>query len=229
MPCLAKSYYDDILDLAIKYAGHDILKEETTPQTAGGERFSDGFEKRMKKIIGAEKRRQSRPKVIRFVTRTAAVIVILLIISTAVIYSSEALRVKFMNMFQSAGSNGSTNVEFFEVDKNNIPVGMVMPKYITDGFKLREDPVKNGRIFTCEFINPDGKTIRIFQSPGGGSATVDSDGIAAYETEIKGRPAFVSYDEKKSIILFNYETYDFALIGQIDISELTKIAESMID
>ncbi|MGE5494288.1 MAG: DUF4367 domain-containing protein [Burkholderiales bacterium] len=222
-----RGYYDDLVDVAIKHAGHDILKEASMTMDAGEARFSDDFEKRMQKIIGAENRKERRSKALRAAARIAAALLVLVVISTAVIFSSEALRTEVMNMFSSIGRD-SADVEFYEVGENDIPAGMIVPRYLPAGYKLVEAE-KNGEFFTSRYEDSSGNMLRIMQQSQNTSAIVDSDGKDAYETEIKGEKAFVSENEEGNLIIFNYRSYVFSVLGKTDVSELKKVAESIME
>lgn len=221
---MGRSYYDDVLDVAIRHAGHDILKEKTAQSFSGETHFSQEFERKMKSIISAEKRKRSTSKTLRVASKAAAALLVLVVVSTMVIFSSEALRVKVMNMFYSIGGD-SAEVQFY--DDNNIPEGMIMPEYIPEGYRLTKAE-KVGSMYNSEYQNSDGNTIYISEQNEGANPTLDKD-VAAYPTEIKGRPGFVCInDNQMNIVVFNYASHDFIISGKIDVSELTKIAESMI-
>jgi hypothetical protein len=222
-----RGYYDDLVGVAIKHAGHDILKEASMTMHAGEARFSEDFEKRMQKIIGAENRKESKSKALRTAARIAAALLVLVVISTAVIFSSEALRTEVMNMFSSIGRD-SADVEFYEVDENDIPAGLIVPRYLPSGYKLVEAE-KSGDAFNSMYEDTSGNMLRIVQQSKSTSAVVDSDGIGAYETIIKGEKAFVSENEEGNLIIFNYQSYVFTVLGKTNISELKKVAESIME
>ncbi len=221
-----RGYYDDLVDVAIKHAGHDILKEASGILDAGEARFSESFEKTMQKLIGAENRKISKSKALRGAAKIVAALLVLVVISTAVIFSSEALRTKVMNMFSSIGSD-SADVEFYEVDGNDIPAGMIVPGYLPDGYKLA-GAEKSGNVFNSRYEDTGGNILRIVQQSQCASAVVDSDGYDAYETEIKGEKAFVSENDEGNLIIFNYGSYVFAVSGTMDVCELKKVAGSII-
>lgn len=221
-----RGYYDDMISIAIKYAGHDLLKGQTAVPQDGEARFSENFEKRMKKFIDDERRKRITSRGVRVASRIAAALLVLVVISTVVVFSSDALRTKVMNMFSNVGGQ-SADVEFYEVGENDLPAGMIVPGYMPEGYKLA-GAEKNGRIFISSYKNSEGDTITISQQSGSSSATVDSDGTAAYETEIKGQKAFISENPEKNFILFSYDSYSFTVSGDIGVSELERIAESII-
>jgi hypothetical protein len=225
---LGRDYYDDVLNVAIKYAGHDLLKESGAAGNSGDAHFSREFEKTMKSLIGAERRKRGASKALKAAARVAAALLILAVVSTAVIFSSEALRTKVLNMFYSVGSDNAS-VESVEVDENNIPVDMVVPGYMPSGYDMSPKIVKTGGIYTSKYVNSDNNTITLVQKDSSINATVDSDGVTAYATNIKGVEAFVSENVEKNIVLFNYGTKGFLISGKIDVSELVKIAESIIE
>jgi hypothetical protein len=79
------------------------------------------------------------------------------------------------------------------------------------------------------YEDTSGNMLRIVQQSQSTSAVVDSDGIGAYETIIKGEKAFVSENEEGNLIIFNYQSYVFTVLGKTNISELKKVAESIME
>lgn len=234
---MKRSYSDDMLDLAIKHAGHDILAEIAHEMPSDEEikesiKYSDEFEKRIKKIIGMDFRRRRLSKVIRVVTKVAVIILVFLIVSTAVIFSSEALRIKVMNLFYQTGEK-STEIEITDNEEiENILEGLVVPSYIPEGYEL-EEKNRIGIIYNSIYKNSNNDMIKIEQINGSGNTTADTEKKPSYETEIMGHKIFVteckgSEGKRKNLLVFNNDLFRFSISGNINISELLKIAESML-
>jgi hypothetical protein len=195
---------------------------------SGEARFSERFEKSMVRIIGAEARRHRASKAIKIATRIAAVLLILLFVSTAVIFSSEALRTKVYNMFANIGED-SVDIGSYEVPPGGIPEGMIMPRYIPEGFNLKEAKKIVDMKFTSNYYDSYGNRISVKQRKAGASIVIDNDGNA-YETEISGVKAIAAENDDNIIIAFVYKEYAFVLTGygEIELSELIRMAESIL-
>jgi len=223
---MKQSYYNEVLDLAIKHAGHEILADMVGNETSelSDIKTSGVFDRSISRIISKEKRKQRNSKALRIAAKIAAGFLIVIIISTAVIFSSEALRTEVLNMFINIGEK-SADIEFSDI--GDVPEAVVLPYYLPAGFTLKESK-KEGRYYYTTYENPEGIWIKLNQYPAGTSTKVNSEGIASYVTEIKGCKVYVNEHEVWNTIVFNNDEYVFELKADISISEMLKIVESML-
>jgi hypothetical protein len=225
---VSKSYNEEALNLAIKHAGHDIFKEigseaSINPDTEYN--FSDEFEKKMQRLIVREKRKRVTGKALKILGRVAAALLILLVVSTVVIFSSEALRLEFINIFFHQ-EKVSTNIDFSKTDTTEIPEGVVVPSYIPEGYRLKE--IQNiGEQKTSIYENQSGDLFRINQYKDSASVKIDNEGEKLNEVDLYGTKALVT-EGKVNKIVFSKDKYIFMIEGKIEVSEIIKIAESII-
>ncbi len=227
---MGREYYDDVLDIAIKYAGRELLRDTALESPSCGEtRFSEGFEKKMERIISGEIRKRRTSKIIKIASRAAAALLILAIVSTVVVFSSEALRSQVFNMFSEIGGD-SVDIQGYVVSPEGIPEGMIMPGYIPEGFTLTMAEKYGYMAYKSKYEDGHGSTISILQTAADSSVTIDNDGNA-YETDISGVKAIACENDGNNIIAFIYKEYAYVLMGddEVELSELKKTAQSIID
>lgn len=225
---MKKQYNEELTDLAIKHAGHEILEEiaQETPPNADGMRLSNDFEKRMQRIIKGDLRKRRVSRALKVTAKVAAIIMVFLVISTVVVFSSEALRSTVFNLFYETGGV-STEIDFSDADSSGLPEGLVMPGYIPAGYKL-VDATKNGTMYTSILKNSAGDIIIIEQGKVNAHLSADSEGEDTYETEFMGEKIYVIESEEINMVFFNSSLYGFTISGDIKTSELLAIAESIL-
>lgn len=222
------NYYNEVVDIAIKHAGREVLRDNANSAAVTEDvRFSADFDKRMKRMLSGYMRKKKALKIFKVSSKVAVILCLFVILSTAVIFSTEALRIEAMNLFVDHG-DGYADLQFFKVDENNFPVGMVMPGYIPDRFKL-EQAYKSESLYVSEYKDASGKVIKIQQGVYLKSLTVDDDGLGSYQTKIMDKAAYVAINKDINSIYFNSNAYGFSIYGDIDSSELIKIAESILE
>lgn len=227
---MGRSYYDDVFDSAIKHAGRELLLDMAGVALPSEEpRYSERFEKSMKCIVDGEIRKRRVSKIIKVTTRVAAALLILLFVSTAVVFSSEALRSEVFNMFSKIGE-GSVDIGP-EVDSGSIPVGMIVPGYIPEGFRLANAKEIGISRFKSEYKDLSGNIISIKQLIADNlDLGIDNDG-RAYETEISGVKVIAADNDDNNIVAFIYREYAYTIrtLYDVELSELLKMAQSIIE
>lgn len=226
---MARCYYDDVFDTAIKHAGREILLDMAGAAALSEEpRYSESFEKSMKRIIDGDIRKRRTSKVLKVATRAAAVLLIMLFVSTAVVFSSEALRSEVFNMFAKIGED-SVDIGS-EVGIESIPEGMIVPGYIPEGYRLTEAKNVGQFSYRSEYKDSSGNIITVWQMKADNlDLGIDNDGNA-YETEISGVRAIAADNDDNNIVAFIYKEYTYTIetFNGAELSELIKIAQSII-
>ena len=231
---MSHKYLDDMIDLAIAHAGHDLLEEAGRDADEELVAASDAFKKRMDSIIEKDIRRWRRAKARKIAVKAAVVPLIFIVVSTAVIMSVDALRVQIYNLFITTDDD-STEINMSEqppsMDDGGVPVdipdGMAIPAYIPEGFRLVETSA--GLSFKSIYESSDGQHIKITQMSIKMGSTFDTEENEYYEVKTGGKSIFVVKQKDGSdILVFNNDEYAFIIYGEISVGELLKIAESLI-
>ncbi len=222
---MIENYNDEMVDIAIKYAGREIFAD-------AGANCTDVWAQspaRLDNAVSALARREAAGRhakaALRVTVRVAAILAVIIVISTGAVFSSKALRAQVMNLFY-VEKEGSTEISFGNGEEVQLPVGMTVPGFIPYGFKLIETQEEgDGIIIMCLYENEAGEQIRIQQLPIDANIGVDNDN--AYETQVAGRTAYVS-EEKESVVVFNNDWNSFIISGMAPVEDLLAMAESIL-
>ena len=161
---------------------------------------------------------------LKVTARIAAVFLVFLIVSTAVICSSEALRIKVANLIYSVGE-GNTAISFIDADPGDLPEDMIVPGYIPDGYRLT-DAYQDGPRVVSQYQDAAGNIIMIEQNVPNPQIVVSKNSC---EVEIAGRKGFVTTTEGYNTVICNNDMHCYFISGTIDASELLVIAESFMN
>lgn len=226
---MGRYYSEDVLDVAIKHAGRELLLEAAGSVSNEEARFSAGFEKRMQSVINGEIRKRRTSKALKILSRVAAAMLIVIVVSTAVVFSSEALRAEVFNMFANIGK-GSVDIGA-QLGSNSVPEGMAVPGYLPEGFRLTEAEKVGLYTFVSGYKDLSGNMITIKQYKADNlDLGIDNDG-KAYETDISGVKVIAADNIDNIIAAFVYKEYAYTIgtFSEVELSELLKIAQSIIN
>ena len=136
---------DKILDQVLQYAAEkeidDLCEGLPSDEELNAKiSLSPSFEDRMENLFKSERRKQSYRKAGKSALRVAAVVFVLLAVSTTVIFSVEAFRVPFLNLFSDTKKDSTTiSVEKRTVDYKAFSEqakGLYLPSYMPDGYAV---------------------------------------------------------------------------------------------
>ncbi len=212
----------EIDDLCSDLPSEEDLKSKIT--------FSPSFENKMDRLFKYERRKQSYKRFGKSALRVAAVIFVLLAASTTVIFSVEAFRVPFLNLFSVTKKDSTTiNVENKTVDYKAFSEqakGLFLPSYIPEGYTVKS-VAKFGPVYEVSFADSKGNIISLKKLPGGTSLGVDSENAKVENITINNAQA--QYYEKGDIhnLVFKLNENAYFLTGYLSQNEMIHIAESM--
>lgn len=221
-----KDTFDKILDTLIDEAIPIVesMSDEDLPDEIPGE-YSEDFEKRMKKIFAAERKKIRRKQILKNVRRIAACFAIFIVVSGITVMSVSALRVKILNLiFNSQETN--TEVRFEDSDQSNEydDVGLEL-MYVPDGFNLVNKDIQNNNVY-LRFENGNLYfSVTITKSIG--TTSIDTEGSQTEEMYINGERALYSENSKLKILTGVIEDYVFTIKGNIDKNEIIEISKNL--
>ena len=184
------------------------------------------LDERMHKVIKKDRRRRRMCRFGRAALKVAAVLVVVLMISTIAIVSSEALRKTILGMLVSEGEE---SIQIMVMDEDNVETSglIVTPTYLPEGFAFRETS-NTAWGFMSIYENAQHETIFIEQNNLGMEMSVDNERHESEQIEIGGRIAYLFYNENESILVFDTDVNTFMIYGQISKKEIIDVANSMI-
>lgn len=221
-----KDTFDKILDTLIDEAIPIVesMPDEDLPDEIPGE-YSEDFEKRMKKIFAAERKKIRRKQIFKNIRRIAACFAIFIVVSGITVMSVSALRVKILNLiFNSQETN--TEVQFEDSDQSNEydDVGLEL-MYVPDGFEIIRKDIQDNIVY-LRFENDDLYfSVKLTKSTG--TISIDTEDANVEEIYINGNKAL--YVEKSSLKTLTgmIGDYSYTINGNIDKDEILKISENL--
>ena len=189
--------------------------------------FSESFEKKMQKLIKAQKK--SYFYLINTVGKRVAIIVLALIISlTATTFSVKAIRESVIEFItetfekftkvtvQNEEYNSDTEIEFVKT----------VPEYIPDGYKV-ESEIEIDGLYQVYYINREKNSIDYCQELYCGTIKRINTEDIEYQDLLINSYEGVFYNNGMNTVVFADETYMYTVYGQVSKDELIKIAESI--
>ena len=224
---MTERYNDEVVDIAIKYAGREMLADTITDNVEACADTSPQLDNRMLLLIRRKAAARLAKAALKIAARAAAVLAVVIIISTAVIYSSDALRVQVMNLLYVENED-RTEIHFSDAESVQTPEGMIVPAFIPYGFTLIEVQEEGeGIMIMSLYENEAGDRIRIQQLPVSSTIGVDNDNT--YEASIAGRTAYVSETQEDNIVVFSNDLNCFIISGMAPVEDLLDMAESILE
>jgi len=226
---------DRILDQVLTYAAEKELDHfnslfPSDDELASGVSLSPDFERRMDRYFQTLKRRENSRRLTRVALRICAVILVLLIAATTVIFSVEAFRIPFLNLFHDVNKDSTTiRVEDKVVDYqafSDKTQGLYLPTYVPEGYSVasleRMDP-----FYRVTFVDNKSSNILFYTLLDGTSLGVDSEDANVENLSISDIPA--QYFEKGDVhhLVFKCAEQVFLVKCTLPKDEMVRIAESM--
>lgn len=226
----ANDCFDNDIFLALfrkgahKYLENDLLGD--LPDSDDTSRLSEICDKKIKNMIKQAIRKERNKLNIRRLPKIAAIILIVIAVFSTTIFSVEALRVRFLNMFIETQEE-VTDITFEDSEsQNEVLKNDNEPGYIPDGFKLTSIEEIDNRT-TLFYTNNNGDTIDIDRYSTGNNIGIDTENAEYGNIKINGHDGFYSIKNGFATIVFKTDEYAFLVTGNIDISEIKKIAENL--
>ena len=186
-----------------------------------------------------EKRKQNkkRNRLIKRYAKTAAVIVLLVSVSFAVLFANaDALRGEFFGfIFQNSDAYVKvipviTSVAGTDTQKN-LPSDwkeVYYPDYLPERYEFVEAE-SAGDAKSIAFQNDEGDTLLLTQEPSDGAEIfVDKEGTETGEIFIQGNPAFWTSKDGETTLLWNQYGSFFMLYGPVELDEMIRVAEHLL-
>lgn len=188
--------------------------------------FSESFEKKMQKLIKAQKK--SYFYLINTVGKRVAIILLTLFTSlTATTFSVKAIRESVIEFITETFEKFTKiSVEDEEPD-TQAELIKTAPKYIPEGYTL-ESELEIGVIYRIIYSNSDKNTIDYTQKINfGTNYNIDTEDIEYEEININSFDGIKYVKNAINTVVFADETYLYTVYGQVSFDELIKIAESI--
>lgn len=223
-----KNTFDKVFDALLSEAANDYVNDMGN-QLDGDQlqniEFSAEHNRRINKLFVKRRRSQKIIKFSKLATGAACVLLVLLVASTAAIFSVEAWRNTVISYIFDPDAPGT----FFGFGDNDggqyyCEKGMFL-KYITKGFELKED--SSGRYIDLLFVDNENNYFSVGTKGLDGVWSVDTEDAEVNEIVINGQKAITLTSYKCNAILWNDSRYSYSIYGNIAQDELLKIVKNI--
>ena len=163
--------------------------------------------------------------------KAASILLVVLFSGTAVTYNVNADFKSFINKLftkEDTHINITYNKSNLEYDFSQIPESweyFYIPEYMPAGYKVEEIKSDDSYIYISYANGED--TIDFEQRKGNVKLSIDTENSEVYEINISGSTGYIQKRKSLTIIYWNNSDIMFDISGNIDDSELIKIAESI--
>ncbi len=214
---------EEMIEVAVKHIGHEFLAE-LAGNTEGDFVVSESFDKKMHALIGRKAARRTGRSAMKMLTRVAAVLFVIIVVFSVAVVSSEALRSRVISLLYEVGG-GKAQISFGVIGTEKPIEGMVIPDYLPRGYELVKTDV-DGQLILSQYENEAGNSISIQQTPLDTHIEATQDG--AYQMQIAGRTVYVIDQADYKTVIFSNDWYCFIIFGEVELSDLLAITESIL-
>lgn len=222
-----KNHYDELLDSKIKCAGLEMLAKlaEDAPSEQELEAANTESADLDKKVGAAISKKVAKLRAVRFFKtagKVAAALLIVAAVSTVAISSSEALRVRFLNLFVTSNEI-SVDIKVDETVSSNDPISAA---YLPEGYTFVDEET-NETLSLYTYKNTSGETMRISRFIGEVDISVNNEGSTVREIDINGKASLLVENDKANTLVFYTEMYTYMIEANVESEELVKIARKI--
>ena len=228
---LNEKIYDQILKYSAEKQVENIAKEFSDVEREPKISYSSGFIKGMNNFFKKNRRSDRSIHIRRIILKSSVAVIILLIVSTSVIFNVEALRVPFLNFIEHPGQQ-STKIEAKDQNANydlyaDQLHGMYLPAFLPNSYSI-ESINKTGQNTIVIFKNPDSQIINFQNISETSLANIDNEDAQAEHISVNGKDAELFDKNGRYTLVFKFEYNVFMLSGPLSKDDMIKVAESLI-
>ena len=188
------------------------------------------FEKKMDQFFKKATRKERGLRIRRTLIRVGVTAMGVLVVFTAVIFSVDALRVPFLNFFNTVNQESTTiHVNDERADYSALGdqiKGLYLPTYIPDSYTVKTIDIKSSYYrIVLQDANQNSITMRKLLE--GYSVGLDSESAEVESLTVNDGQAQYYVKDGINTLVFKYDTNAFMLAGIVSKDELIRIAESI--
>lgn len=220
---LNEQKFDAMLKPALyEYMLKELEKQEKEiPDTK--HEFSKSFERKMNRLmrkIDAEENHHKKAKVI------AAAVLVTVAALGMLTMNVEAIRVPIQNFFMGDEYSAIDFGGKKEVIEIPVEYEEYVPEYVVDGYELMYARETDGGCY-LQYNNMDGLKYQIIIYVNGVRTAFDTENGEVSETRIGNYDVIIMEKEGRTWIYFSAKGLDYTIDGELEISEIEKILDSI--
>ncbi len=217
---------DQKLILAFERYNKELCESLPTDDQLKDITFSQVFEKKMQKLIKAQKK--SYYYLINTVGKRVAVIILAIMISlTATVFGVKAIRESVIEFITETFERFTNVIVRYEEPPTQTEIIKAAPQYIPEGYTV-ESEMDIGGVYRKIYRNQENISINYIQQINFGTIyNLDTENVEFKKIYINSLDGIKYVKNKSNIVVFADENYLYTIQGQIPFDELIKIAESI--
>ena len=223
---LIDKVFDEVLYYAVSLAEEEMMKELENNLDEKVE-FSKEHVANMQKIFKVYRQKLFCKKIVDITKRVAIFFIIISVVGAISIMSVEAWRLKILNFFIEVKDNHS-DIYLKEgmSDNNSYKIADITFGYIPDGFTVENTNNTKNNLFV-QFTNGNNLYFSLNINDVDANLSIDTENADFKKIFLNGVEALLSEKGTIKILVWHNDKYMFTLIGNIETSELIKIAENI--
>ena len=223
---LIDKVFDEVLYYAVSLAEEEMMKELENNLDEKVE-FSKEHVANMQKIFKVYRQKLFYKKMVAVTKRVAIFFIIISVVGAISIMSVEAWRIKILNFFIEVKDNHS-DIHLREEmsDNNSYKVADITFEYIPDGFTVENTNNTKNNLF-IQFTNENNLYFSLNINDVDVNLSIDTENADLKKIFLNRVEALLSEKDTIKILVWHNDKYMFTLIGNIETSELIKIAENI--
>lgn len=219
--------FDEKLIIAFDMYSKKLCESLPTDEELKDITFSETFEKKMQKLISAQKK--SYFYLINTVGKRVAIIVLAIMISlTATTFGVKAIRETVIEFITETFAK-FTNIIVQSDDPDNTHVELVKsePQYIPDGYTV-DTILDSGGMYRIIYNNEEGVPINYNQKISFRTVlNINTEDVDYEEININSLDGIKYVKNGINTVVFADDTYMYTINGQVSFDEIIKMAESI--
>jgi hypothetical protein len=227
---LTENLYDEIYKYAAAQRMDELAGEYPSDDELGDIKLSPQFKKKMGRYFKRLRRQNNRSRNRKIALRIAAGIIVLLLVSTTVVFSVEAFRLPVLNLLRNIGKE-STTIYVKEGDADYSSVadkihGLYLPSYIPDSYSIKViiNSANNKRVTYEDTAN---RSINFMYLLYNTTLGIDSENAQEKQVPVNGEDAQLYIKGDYGTLIFSFKDQQFVLQGHLSEQEIIKMAESL--
>lgn len=189
--------------------------------------FSETYEKKIRRLV-KDRRKPYYPLIKTTVRKIIFITAAVLMMGTITVAAVPQLREWFVGLFVSQNEKNadilSAKGDVPTYDLNNVFV-YCEPTFVPQGFS-EESRIEEEQSLVIYYTNDD-KLIDYSQESLTSNHQIDTENRKTEYVTIRGREAFLAYDNNSSVIVWNDGTYSYSISGDLCKSDIIKMADSV--
>ena len=225
---LMEKLLDDVIKEAAIQVAEELGEEYAELENDIDFDVPESHDAKIAEIIKTERKKSFRIKLLKNSRRIAIILIGFIIVASSItIFSVEALRIRFLNMFIDTKQTHS-KINFNENRKgDSFSTDDIYLGYIPEGFELKNNKSENENIVLKFTKDDEFFEIHLLKYKNDSNNGINTENVGVVVIEINGHEGAYIVKDGTNILTWHDDNYIYKLVGNMGQNELLKIAENV--